>query len=52
MVEKTKNFCGELHFNGTETFRGIKNQAAGTAGGLNAGSADANWGYVQFDVKF
>jgi hypothetical protein len=48
----TKVMIGYSNFNGTETFRGIKNQAAGTAGGLNAGSADANWGYVQFDVKF
>jgi hypothetical protein len=45
----TNIMIGFSNFNGTETFRNLK-----TAGGVNTtiGSGDANWAYVQFDVKF
>ena len=50
----TNVMIGYSNFNGTNTFKAIKNQTPGTSagGGLKAGAADANWFYVQFDVKF
>jgi hypothetical protein len=40
----TNVMIGFSNFNGTNTFKTIK--------GATSGSADANWAYVQFDVKF
>jgi hypothetical protein len=40
----TNVMIGFSNFNGTNTFKSIK--------GATVGSADANWAYVQFDVKF
>ena len=48
----TKIMIGFSNFNGSSTFKAIKNQGAGAGGGLNAGANDANWAYVQFDVQF
>jgi hypothetical protein len=39
---------GFSNFNGTETFRNLKS----TTASQTVGSDDANWAYVQFDVKF
>ena len=48
----TKVMIGYSNFNGSATFKAIKNQSAGGGGGVNSGGNDANWFYVQFDVKF
>jgi hypothetical protein len=45
----TNIMIGFSNFNGTETFRNIKTT---TAASQTIGSDDANWAYVQFDVKF
>jgi hypothetical protein len=44
----TNVMIGFSNFNGSSTFKAIKNTAAGST----VGSQDANWAYVQFDVKF
>ncbi len=43
----TNIILGWSNFQGSNTFRNIRNDPAGSVG-----SDDANWGYVQFDVKF
>ena len=48
----TKIMIGFSNFNGSDTFRSIKNQTTGAAPDFNVGSKDANWAYVQVDVQF
>ena len=44
MNSATKVMIGYSNFNPSQTFRRIRN--------ASTGATDANWAYVQFDVKF
>ena len=53
MNANTKVMIGYSHFDATNTFFALKNGAVAPAAGTAfAGTDDADWAYVQFDVKF
>jgi hypothetical protein len=53
MNANTKVMIGWSHFDATRSFFALKNGGTGTqSSGRFAGSDDADWAYVQFDVKF
>jgi hypothetical protein len=53
MNANTKVMIGYSHFDATDSFFAVKNGAVATLATSNfAGQDDADWAYVQFDVKF
>jgi hypothetical protein len=51
--DNTKIMIGWSNFNGGNGFKRLKEVALATGGGAGTvGSEDANWAYLQFDVKF
>jgi hypothetical protein len=52
MNANTKVMIGYSHFDATRSFLALKNTGTGAATPLFAGTDDADWAYVQFDVKF
>jgi hypothetical protein len=53
MNANTKVMIGYSHYDATQSFTALKNGALATASTSNfAGTDDADWAYVQFDVKF
>ena len=54
MNANTKVMIGYSHYDATQTFFALKNGAVATNVNTStfAGSDDADWAYVQFDVKF
>jgi hypothetical protein len=52
MNANTKVMIGYSHFDATTSFIALKNTGTGGATPLFGGTDDADWAYVQFDVKF
>jgi hypothetical protein len=52
MNANTKVMIGYSHYDATRGFFALKNTGTGGATPLFKGSDDADWAYVQFDVKF
>jgi hypothetical protein len=52
MNANTKVMIGYSHYDATRGFLALKNTGTGAATPLFKGSDDADWAYVQFDVKF
>jgi hypothetical protein len=52
MNANTKVMIGYSHFDATQSFIALKNTGTGTNSAGLFGDDDADWAYVQFDVKF
>ena len=52
MNANTKVMIGYSHYDATQTFTALKNTGTAGATPLFGGQDDADWAYVQFDVKF
>jgi hypothetical protein len=52
MNANTKVMIGYSHFDATRSFLALKNTGTAQAAPLFKGTNDADWAYVQFDVKF
>jgi hypothetical protein len=52
MNANTKVMIGYSHYDATQSFFALKNSGTGGASPLFKGTDDADWAYVQFDVKF